>query len=164
MSYDYASIICIYQCYQSSITVVVACAQKSGIPIVTLCKRGLAFTCYESYDKCQQISCLVVVHGALSRASNPCLSMVGNRNMHTSSYYPLLMHMQACQLLHATAITGVPARSGKTTIISDRVETGWGVSTYPAKGIDQRLQQPGAGLGGDSAACFTIPNKVRTST
>lgn len=50
-----------------------------------------------------------------------------------------------------------------STIVSDKVETGWGVSSYstPYGGVDQQLQQKYAGA---NATCFTLPSKARFCT
>ncbi len=50
-----------------------------------------------------------------------------------------------------------------TTIVSDQIETGWGISNYP-KDVDQQLQFSGQSVGydvgydvGHNATCFTLP-------
>lgn len=50
-----------------------------------------------------------------------------------------------------------------TSIVSDRVETGWGLSSW--KGATQALQVPNLGdAAGANATCFTIPSKARIAT
>ena len=50
-----------------------------------------------------------------------------------------------------------------TSIVSDRVETGWGLSSW--KGASQALQVPDAGAAsGSNATCFTIPSQARIAT
>ena len=48
------------------------------------------------------------------------------------------------------------------TVFSDKVETGWGVLTYPGPNnkdivpVNQELQAPQMGLDGGNASCFTF--------
>ncbi len=50
-----------------------------------------------------------------------------------------------------------------TTIVSDEIETGWGINSYPT-GVDRQLQFNGQNVGynvgydvGHNATCFTLP-------
>lgn len=57
--------------------------------------------------------------------------------------------------------TYLPGRVSDT-IVSDHVETGWGLTSYsvPAGGLNQQLQQAGAGYDGGNATCFTMAGQV----